>query len=80
MAHNVKAIRRFYGPNKETVGFQGPKNVPEKNPIKALLRRLGFFGSHAATAAQRIAYVMCSFFATYYFYLIFITLPRALYS
>ncbi|GMO36993.1 MAG: hypothetical protein Ta2B_16860 [Termitinemataceae bacterium] len=38
-ASSVKAIRRFYGPNKETVGFHDHKNVPEKNPIKALLRR-----------------------------------------
>ncbi|GHV08544.1 hypothetical protein FACS189485_20160 [Spirochaetia bacterium] len=57
IAHNVKAIRRFCAPNKETVGFQGHKNVPEKNPTKALLRRLGFFVGQAATAAQRIAYV-----------------------
>jgi hypothetical protein len=57
IAHNVKAIRRFCGPNKETVGFQVHKNVPEKNPTKVLLHRLGFFGGQAATAAQRIAYV-----------------------
>jgi hypothetical protein len=43
MAHNVKGLQRFGGPNKETVGFQGHKNVPEKNPTKALLRRLMFF-------------------------------------
>ncbi|GHV58359.1 hypothetical protein AGMMS49579_25710 [Spirochaetia bacterium] len=55
----MKAIRRFYGPNKETVGFQGHKNVPEKNPTKGEAR-LRFFVGQAATAAQRIAYVMRS--------------------
>jgi hypothetical protein len=44
ISFNVKGLRRFYGPNKQTVGLQGHKNVPEKNPTKALLRRLGFFG------------------------------------
>ncbi|GHU77756.1 hypothetical protein FACS189462_0450 [Spirochaetia bacterium] len=43
----------------ETYGFQGHKNVPEKNPTKGEAR-LGFCGGQAATAAQRIAYVMCS--------------------
>ncbi|GHV06160.1 hypothetical protein FACS189485_14250 [Spirochaetia bacterium] len=59
MAYNVKAIRRFCAPNKETEGFQGQKNVPEKTPTKGEAR-LGFFVGQAATAAQRIAYVMCS--------------------
>ncbi|GHV33723.1 hypothetical protein AGMMS4952_25870 [Spirochaetia bacterium] len=35
--------------------------MPEKNPTKALLRRLGFFVGQAATAAQRIAGVKRSF-------------------
>ncbi|GHV08260.1 hypothetical protein FACS189485_19580 [Spirochaetia bacterium] len=57
MSYNVKAIRRFCAPNKETVGFQGHKNVPEKKRTKAK-GRLRFFVGQAATAAQRIAYVM----------------------
>jgi hypothetical protein len=57
----VKSLRRLGRVIGQCEALTPAPNVPEKNPTKALLRRMGFFGGQAATAAQRIAYVMCCF-------------------
>ncbi|GHU86782.1 hypothetical protein FACS189476_00710 [Spirochaetia bacterium] len=68
----MKAIRRFCGCDKGNRKVSSNcKNVPEKKRTKAA-GRLRFFVGQAATAAQRIAYVMCSCAVPHYSIYVFL--------
>ncbi|GHT71931.1 hypothetical protein FACS1894110_25820 [Spirochaetia bacterium] len=54
---NVKSLRRFGQVIGQCEALTPAQNVPEKKRTKAK-GRLRFFVGQAATAAQRIAYVM----------------------